>query len=46
MGYDGQSWSTAMYLYAVDAVEKGAPFVFSVENGWYAPAYRAISTPG
>jgi glycogen debranching enzyme len=34
MGYDGQSWSTAMYLYAVDAVEKGAPFVFSVENGW------------
>jgi hypothetical protein len=28
MGYDGQSWSAATYLYAVDAVERGGPRVF------------------
>jgi len=25
MGYDGQSWSAAMYLYALDAVRRGKP---------------------
>jgi glycogen debranching enzyme len=34
MGYDGQSWSAAMYLYAHDAVERGEPSVFDREHGW------------
>jgi glycogen debranching enzyme len=34
MGYDGQSWSTAMYLYAANAVERGIPAVFNSQNGW------------
>ena len=25
MGFDGQSWSAALYIYAVDAVRRGAP---------------------
>jgi glycogen debranching enzyme len=34
MGYDGQSWSTALYLYAVDAVQKGGVSIFSAAEGW------------
>ena len=34
MGYAGQSWSTAMYLYAHDAVRQGRARVFSREQGW------------
>ena len=34
MGYDGQSWSTAMYLYAANAVEHGEPSIFNASNGW------------
>ena len=25
MGFDGQSWSAALYIYAVDAVRRGTP---------------------
>jgi len=34
MGFAGQSWSAAMYLYAVDAVERGQVRVFAPEDGW------------
>ncbi len=34
MGYAGQSWSTAMYIYAYSCVEKGELVGFSRENGW------------
>jgi hypothetical protein len=34
MGYAGQSWSAAMYLYAADAVEHGRPHIFNQEHGW------------
>lgn len=34
MGFDGQSWSAAMYLYAADAVERGEPAVFGTGSGW------------
>jgi hypothetical protein len=34
MGYDGQSWSAALYLYARAAVERGQPGIFTRENGW------------
>lgn len=34
MGYAGQSWSTAMYIYAHDAVRQGRAHVFSREQGW------------
>jgi glycogen debranching enzyme len=34
MGYGGQSWSTAMYLFACDAVQRGRVRVFDMESGW------------
>jgi hypothetical protein len=34
MGYDCQSWSAAMYIYAHDCVERGAPNVFNRGDGW------------
>lgn len=34
MGYAGQSWSTAMYIYAHDAVRHGKVRVFNDEQGW------------
>jgi glycogen debranching enzyme len=34
MGYAGQSWSAAMYLYAVDAVAHGRANIFNQEHGW------------
>jgi glycogen debranching enzyme len=36
MGYAGQSWSTAMYIVAQDAVENGRVNILNRENGWYA----------
>jgi hypothetical protein len=35
MGFAGQSWSAALYLYAVDAVENGRVRVFNDERGWH-----------
>jgi hypothetical protein len=34
MGFAGQSWSAAMYLYACHAVEQGAPNIFNAAQGW------------
>ena len=34
MGYAGQSWSAAMYLFAADAVEQGRVHIFNQEHGW------------
>jgi glycogen debranching enzyme len=34
MGYAGQSWSAAMYLYAHDAVIQGRVNGFNAEQGW------------
>jgi hypothetical protein len=34
MGYAGQSWSAAMYLFAADAVEHGRIHIFNQEHGW------------
>jgi hypothetical protein len=34
MGYAGQSWSAAMYLFAADAVEQGRVQIFNQEHGW------------
>lgn len=34
MGYDGQSWSAAMFIYAADAVNNAKLHVFNQENGW------------
>ena len=34
MGFGGQSWSAAMFLYACHAVEHGAPNVFYAGHGW------------
>lgn len=34
MGYSGQSWSTAMYLYACDAVSRAEVRIFNRERGW------------
>lgn len=34
MGFAGQSWSAAMYIYALDAVEGGVPHIFNAEHGW------------
>ena len=34
MGYAGQSWSAAMYLFAADAVEHGRVHIFNREHGW------------
>jgi hypothetical protein len=34
MGYAGQSWSAAMYLYAYDAVKQGRVCGFNAEQGW------------
>ena len=34
MGYAGQSWSAAMYLFAADAVEQGRVQIFNSEYGW------------
>jgi glycogen debranching enzyme len=36
MGYAGQSWSAAMFLYAADAVARGRVSVLTPENGWAA----------
>ena len=36
MGYGGQSWSAAMYLFAADAVELGRVNVFNPDQGWLA----------
>jgi len=30
MGFDGQSWSAALYLYALDAVRRGAPALLPI----------------
>ncbi len=37
MGYSGQSWSTALYLYAHDAVSNGRALGFDSESGWDDP---------
>lgn len=34
MGFAGQSWSAAMYLFAYDAVANGQVRVFNPANGW------------
>jgi hypothetical protein len=34
MGFAGQSWTAAMYLFAHDAVTKGRVSVFNPTNGW------------
>jgi glycogen debranching enzyme len=34
MGFAGQSWSAAMYLFALDAVEQGRVNVFNPDLGW------------
>jgi len=34
MGYDAQSWSAALYLYARDAVQRGALRIFDSTGGW------------
>ena len=34
MGFAGQSWSAAMYLFAQNAVEQGTPSVFNPGAGW------------
>ncbi|WP_276357161.1 amylo-alpha-1,6-glucosidase [Cohnella caldifontis] len=34
MGYGGQSWSTAMFLFAAESVQRGSVPVFNGENGW------------
>ncbi len=34
MGFAGQSWSTALYLFAADAVSNNAVRVFNAKNGW------------
>jgi hypothetical protein len=34
MGYAGQSWSAAMYLYAVDAAEHSRVNLFNRDHGW------------
>jgi glycogen debranching enzyme len=34
MGFAGQSWSAAMYLFACDAVERGQVNVLNSGNGW------------
>jgi glycogen debranching enzyme len=34
MGYAGQSWSTAMYIFAHDAVRRGRVNVFNVDASW------------
>jgi glycogen debranching enzyme len=36
MGYAGQSWSAAMYLFAADAVEHGQVHIFNRDHGWEA----------
>jgi glycogen debranching enzyme len=35
MGFAGQSWSAAMYLYAQDAVAGSRPRVFNAAAGWH-----------
>ncbi|MBK8020835.1 MAG: glycogen debranching protein [Chloroflexi bacterium] len=35
MGFAEQTWSAAMYVYAVDAVEHGRANVFNSEQGWH-----------
>lgn len=35
MGFAGQSWSTAMYIFAHDAVTQGRVGVFNRANGWF-----------
>lgn len=37
MGFAGQSWSAAMYLFALGAYQKGRVPVFNPENGWADP---------
>ncbi len=34
MGYAGQSWSAAMYLFAADAVEHSRVSIFNEQQGW------------
>ncbi|MFC0472110.1 amylo-alpha-1,6-glucosidase [Halalkalibacter kiskunsagensis] len=34
MGYGGQSWSTAMYIFAENAVQQGTIHIFNEENQW------------
>ncbi|HET6871522.1 MAG TPA: glycoside hydrolase 100 family protein [Sporolactobacillaceae bacterium] len=34
MGYSGQSWSTALYLFAENAVKNGKLTIFNKENNW------------
>ena len=34
MGYDGQSWSAALYLYARDAVQQSTPRLINPAAGW------------
>lgn len=43
MGFAGQSWSAAMYLYACDAVERGMVKVFNADHGW---TLRGADQPG
>jgi glycogen debranching enzyme len=33
MGYDGQSWSAALYIFAHDAVERGEVVIFDAAKG-------------
>lgn len=34
MGYAGQSWSTAMYIYAYECVKRGEVIVFNASQSW------------
>ncbi|HEX8683639.1 MAG TPA: glycoside hydrolase 100 family protein [Ardenticatenaceae bacterium] len=34
MGFGGQSWSAAMYVFAHECVQRGAVNVFNAQNGW------------
>ena len=36
MGYAGQSWSAALYLFAADAVEHDCVHIFNRDHGWTA----------
>ena len=51
MGYDGQSWSTAMYIFAQDAVEnsrvnilnqKSLGHIRPKSDNWVCGAYDAV----
>ncbi|MDQ3458510.1 MAG: glycogen debranching protein [Deinococcota bacterium] len=42
MGYGGQSWSAAMFLFAADAVATGRVNILNAERGWAAGATAMV----